>query len=70
MGYGGLLLQTKFDHYLNVDHLSLDDLVGGWVDAGSGQEVGAAGASTGRTLQVCFLSLECHGMDHNSGGGG
>ena len=69
MGHGGLPMQIKFDHYLNVDLLPLDHLVGGWVDAGSEQEVGGADASIGRTLQVCFLSLECHCMDRNSGGG-
>ena len=48
--YGGLPLQTKFGHYLSSDHLSLDHLVGGGVGAGLGQEVGAVGASTERTL--------------------
>ena len=69
MGHGGLPMQIKFHHYLTVDLLPLDHLVKGWVDAGSEQEVGAADASIGRTLQVCFLSLECHCMDRNSGGG-
>ena len=68
--YGGLPLQTKFGHYLSSDHLSLDHLVGGGVGWGLGQAVGAVGASTGRALQVCFLSLQCHGMDYNFGGGG
>ena len=57
-------------HYLSSDHLSLDHLVGGGVGWGLGQAVGAVGTTPGRALQVCFLSLQCLGMDYNFGGGG